>query len=367
MPLDGKDGKSQFELLQLDEFGRPIPSLDKFPSAIDGKGLKEIGDHIHSKGLKFGLHIMRGITRDAVRKNLPVFGTILHAQDIANKYDTCSWYGDSYGVNMTKPGAQEFYNSLFLQYAEWGVDFIKADDMASPYHPDEIEAVHKAIKNSGRPMVLSLSPGPAFVGAAKHLQDYANMWRISNDFWDDWKALRQMFEFCHNWTASIKPGHWPDADMLPLGKIGTGMKKPRYTNFTPNEQYCMMSLWCIFRSPLMLGGNLPENDSLTIRLITNDEVIAVNQASENNREVKLTNDYCIYTADVPNSKDKYMALFNFDDNLVKPITVTWKELGISGKFLVRDLWDKKDVGEFETEFSASINPHAGSLYRIRVQ
>lgn len=365
MPAQGSNGKTQFELLQLDEYGRPIPALDKFPSAKGGQGLKPLGDYIHSKGLKFGLHIMRGITKDAVHRNLPVFGTQLHAQDIANLKDTCNWYGDSYGVNMIKPGAQEFYNSLFKQYAEWGVDFIKADDMTSPHHPDEIEAVQKAIQNSGRPMVLSLSPGPAFVGAAKNLQDNANMWRISNDFWDDWKALRHQFTLAHNWVSSIKPGHWPDADMLPLGKVGTNMGKPRMTNFTPDEQYCMMSFWCIFRSPLMLGGNLPENDELTMKLITNEEVIAVNQTSENTREIILNQEICIYTSDVSSSKDKYVALFNFDDKAAKPVTVSWKDLGISGKHTVRDLWEKTDIGEFDNEFSASINPHGGKLFRIK--
>lgn len=367
MPIEGANGKTQFELLQLDEYGRPIPSLDKFPSAKDGKGLKPLADYIHSKGLKFGLHIMRGITKDAVHRNLPVFGTNLRAQDIANLKDTCNWYGESYGVNMIKPGAQEFYNSLFKMYAKWEVDFIKADDTTSPYHPDEIAAVRKAIDQCGRPMVLSLSPGPAFIGAAKHLEDNANMWRIANDFWDNWKSLRHMFDLCHNWTGSIKPGHWPDADMLPLGKVGTGMKKPRFTNFTPDEQYTMMSLWCIFRSPLMLGGNLPENDELTVKLITNDEVIAVNQSSENTREIILNKEICIYTSDVPGSKDKYVALFNFDDKVAKPVTVSWKDLGISGKMIVRSLWEKADIGTFENDFTATINPHGGKLYRIKNQ
>ena len=153
----------------IDEFGRLIPSVKLHPSSEDGKGLKPLGDYIHSKGLKFGLHIMRGIPRQAIAGNTQIKNSNAKAAEIANLADTCVWYGGLAGINLTKDGGQEYYNSLFELYAEWGVDYIKVDDIVYPYHADEIEAVHKAIVNCGRPIVLSLSPGPAFIGNPKHL------------------------------------------------------------------------------------------------------------------------------------------------------------------------------------------------------
>lgn len=126
-----------------------------------------------------------------------------------------------YGVDPAKPGAQEYYNSLFQLYAEWEVDYVKVDDIAAPtYHGGEIELIRKAITNCSREMVLSLSPGPTSVAMGDHVAKYANMWRMTNDFWDRWEDLQAMFGYAHAWSRYIGPGHWPDADMLPLGRIG---------------------------------------------------------------------------------------------------------------------------------------------------
>jgi hypothetical protein len=254
--------------------------------------------------------MMRGIPRQAVKLNTPIKGTTARAADIADTKSTCGWNPDMYGVDMTKPGAQEYYNSLMELVALWGVDFIKVDDLSRPYHQPEVEAIRKAIEKTGRKIVFSTSPGETPLTAGPSINQNANMWRISDDFWDNWKALLEQFKRLDDWTPYRITGSWPDADMLPLGMLQLGRK----TNFTTDEQYSLMSLWSIARSPLMHGGDMTKIDSLTLSLLTNDEVLAVNQHSENNRQLFRTEDGLIaWVADVPGSKDKYLALFNTRD------------------------------------------------------
>jgi hypothetical protein len=218
-PEAGAHGYRPNAELVMDEFGRLTPALNRFPSAANGQGFKPLADYVHGLGLKFGIHIMRGIPRQAVTKNLPVLGTNLRAGDVANPKSICTWLTDMYGVDMTKPGGQAYYDSIIKLYAQWGVDYIKADDMSSPYQGDEIAALSQAIKKCERPIVLSLSPGPAPLEQAEDLKKHAQLWRISGDFWDNWKSLKEQFSLCRAWAPHTVPGHWPDADMLPLGRI----------------------------------------------------------------------------------------------------------------------------------------------------
>ncbi len=295
--------------LTMDEFGRLLPAPNKFPSSADGAGFKPLADYVHSKGLKFGIHLMRGIPRQAVQQNTPVKGTNYHAQDIANTRSICAWNPDMYGVDMRKPGAQDYYNSVFELYASWGIDFIKVDDISRPYDAVqqlEIEAMRKAIDKTGRPIVFSLSPGDTPVEKGAHVNQYANMWRVSDDFWDRWSPLYGMFGRLNKWTPYRIEGAYPDADMLPFGIID--FRRP--TNFTHDEQITCMTLWCIARSPLMLGADMTKLDDWTIKLLTNKEVLGVNQASTNNRQLSNDADRIVWVADVPGSKDKYVALFN---------------------------------------------------------
>jgi hypothetical protein len=295
--------------LEMDEYSRLIPGLKKFPSSADGKGFKPLSDYVHDKGLEFGIHIMRGIPKQAVRDNTAIFGTDVRAADIANTRSTCSWNPDMYGVDMSKPGAQAYYDSLFQLYASWGVDFVKVDDIARPYdevQKAEIEAIRKAIDKCGRPMVLSLSPGDTPIERGEHVMNHANMWRISDDFWDRWSPLYGMFGRLERWTKYRAEGAWPDADMLPFGIV----EFDRATRFTQEEQVTCMSLWCIARSPLILGADMTRMDDFTVKLLTNPEVLAVNQASANNRQVSNEGDLIVWAADVPGSRDKYVALFN---------------------------------------------------------
>lgn len=297
----------------IDEHGRYIPAVNRFPSAAGGVGFKALADYVHAKGLKFGIHIMRGLPKQAAEKKCPVLGAEGVTCDmIASNDSACTWLRDNYKVDYKKRGAQEYYNSIFDLYASWGVDYVKVDDISRPYHRAEIEMIHNAIMQTGRPIVLSLSPGETPVERIDHLRANANLWRTVDDFWDNWSQLNYQFGICAKWAPYIKEGHWPDADMLPLGKISIRGERgqERWTNFTQHEQRTLMNLWTIFKSPLMFGGDLPQNDAFTNSLLTNERVLAMHRSSTNNRQVSRDGNRIVWTADDPDSGDKYVAVFN---------------------------------------------------------
>jgi alpha-galactosidase len=352
--------------LAMDEYGRLIPARNRFPSSTDGKGFKPLADYVHAQGLKFGIHIMRGIPRRAVNANLPVADANVHAADIADKTSVCRWNTDMYGVDTSKPEAQVYYDSIVRLYATWGVDYIKADDMAFPFHDKEIAALHKAIEKSDRPMVLSLSPGPADLTKADFYAENANLWRISDDFWDRWDALRKSFSLLDKWSPHTRPGSWPDPDMLPLGRIGVRAERgeDRKTRFTQAEQQTLMTLWAITRSPLMFGGDLPSNDAATFSLISNDEVIAVDQHATDSRQLFSRGNSITWVSSPADLHGKYFAVFNIADEEEADIHVDWNELGLPDHCSVRDLWTKKDLGSSEGGYTFHIRPHASGLYKV---
>jgi alpha-galactosidase len=356
--------------LDMDEWGRLMPATNKFPSAANGRGFKPLADYVHSLGLKFGVHLMRGVPRQAVKARTPIKDTSYTAADIADTNNTCRWNGDMYGVDMTKPGAQEYYNSVFGQFAAWGVDFVKVDDLSRPYHQLEIQAIRKAIDRAGRPIVFSTSPGATPLSAGGNVSTEANMWRISDDFWDDWNLLFEQFARVRAWTPYRGPGHWPDADMLPIGLLQMGKNK---THFTRDEQITLISLWSIARSPLMIGADLTQLDGFPLSLLTNDEVIAVNQNSFDNHEIFNHDGFYGWIAGLPDSPDKYLALFNTrsapDGGTQRPhtlpmVSVKLSELGFVETGNIRNLWTHQDLGPFTNEFAPAINYHGAALYRV---
>ncbi|MHB8637996.1 MAG: alpha-galactosidase [Fimbriimonadaceae bacterium] len=267
--------------LAMDAFGRLQPDPARFPSSATRTGFKSLADYCHNKGLKFGIHLMRGIPRQAVALKTPVLGTGWTAEDAANRASKCPWLNHMYGLDMSKPAGQAYLNSLFKLYAEWGVDFVKVDDLSQPYSKAEVEGYRAAIQHCGRPIVLSLSPGPTPIADGRNVSLFANMWRLVGDLWDDWPELNRAMDVVAEWSAFRKPGHWPDIDMLPLGKLreyGPNTGPPNtQSRFTPDEARTLMTLMCINQNPLMFGGNLPETDAATLRLITNPAAIAVDQ------------------------------------------------------------------------------------------
>src|SRR6218665_316727 len=354
---------------EIDEYGRFQPAENRFPSAAGGKGFKPLADYLHKKGLKFGIHIMRGIPVEAVKRNLPVKGTSVTARDIYSEKDQCKWLRDMYTIVPGKTGSQEYYNSIFELYASWGLYFVKVDDLSSPiYFTEEVEMIRKAIERTGRKIVLSTSPGETPIDHAAHVQANANMWRTVGDFWDNWKQLEEHFEVFERWNKWRAPGAWPDGDMLPLGHIGIRAERgnPRMTNFTKDEQYTLISLWCIFRPPLMFGGHLPDNDAFTLSLLTNKGMLEVLNKSTNNRPVFNDKDKAAWMADQAGTKAKYVALFN-KNNEAEVVSINLEESGVRGKYTVTDLWSGKTSSGSESIFAPTINGHGAGLYKIVVQ
>jgi len=359
-----------FSQFCLDSWSRQIPAPDRFPSAADGKGFKPLADYIHSLGLKFGIHIMRGIPRYAAHNHLAIKthdGSHITADKIANPYSVSRWNPDMYGVDYTKKGAQDYYDSIFELYASWGVDYVKVDDICNtnmypqnPYSAEkEIEMIAGAIESGGRSMVLSLSPGPAVIEKAWHLEKYASMWRITDDFWDEWRLLKAMFERCEVWQKHTGHGNWPDCDMLPVGKLGYGFGHGAWdTRFTKDEQYTMLTLWCIFRAPLMIGADLPQLDEFTTSLLTNPEVLALEKRRSQAYLALKTDTVQIWLAPADDG-GTYAAVFNLGDS---PVTIEGRELNISGR--ARDLWQHKDLGVAD-ELNMLIAPHAPLLLFIK--
>ena len=369
----GNDERSKF---QMDNYGRYVPVPSRFPSAGKTFTFRPLADYLHGLGLKFGIHIIRGIPREAVAKNLPIANSSFHATDAADPSDVCPWNAYNFGLKPDHPAAQAYYDSLALQYADWRVDFIKIDCISDhPYKGAEIRMFSAAIARSGRPMVLSLSPGPTNISKRDEVKQYAQMWRISDDVWDVWyssegfpQGVKNLFTRTADWAGVARPGHWPDADMLPLGSLrpAAGWGEPRSTRLTQDEQRTMLTLWSIFRSPLIMGGNLTQIDDWTTSLLTNKEVIEVDQHSYDNRPVITKEDHVIWSAKAANSKDTYIAVFNISDKS-QSIHYSWDALGLSAKnYLVRELWEGKTLASANS-LDVTLRPHASVLHRISGQ
>lgn len=349
--------------LRMDANGRLLPDTTRFPSAAGSNGFKPLADYIHAQGLKFGIHLMRGIPRQAVADNVPILGTTYRANQINNN-TTASWLNLNWGLNMSHPGAQAYLDSLFQLLASWGIDYVKVDDIAAPtYRQSEVEGYRLAIQRSGRPIVLSLSPGPTPLASGSHVQSNAHMWRIVNDLWDNWTDLDALFDKLRDWTPYRSAGAWPDPDMIPIGRLSKQgpVGSPRYSNLTADEQRTLMTLWVINRAPLMWGGNLTENRAAELALMTNAAVLAVDQNSANNRQL-VGGTRQVWAADVPGTNHRYIAMFN-RDAAAGNVSVNLANLGI-GSATVTDLWSGANLGTVSGTFTRSLPGHGAGLYRL---
>lgn len=349
--------------LRMDGNGRLLPDITRFPSAAGNNGFRPLADYVHAQGLKFGVHLMRGIPRQAVADDVPILGTDRRASQIHN-HTTATWLNLMWGLNMADPGAQAYLDSVFALLASWGVDFVKVDDIAAPaYRQAEVAGYRLAIARSGRPMVLSLSPGPTPLASGPHVRANAHMWRIVNDLWDNWPDLDALFEQMAAWSPYRRRGAYPDPDMIPIGRLARygPVGAPRYSGLTPDEQRTLMTLWAINRAPLMWGGNLVENRASELALMTNAAVLAVDQHSTNNRQL-VGGARPVWAADVPGSPDRYVALFN-RDGTAGTVSVDLAALGI-GSARVTDLWSGASLGTVTGTLTRSIPAHGAGLYRV---
>ena len=367
----------------FDANGRLIPALNRFPSAANGAGLKPLADWVHGQGLKFGIHLVRGIPREDVRRNTPIAGSQFKAADAGDTSDACPWNQDNWGVKDNAAG-QAWYDSMMTLYASWGVDYLKVDCISDrPYKASEIRQVAAAIRKTGRPIVLSLSPGPTALSHAEEVAKYAQLWRISDDHWDVWSHVPepgkgefpmgtlQAFDRLAAWQPYVKPGSWPDEDMLPIGSLTPhpGWGEPRESRFTQDEARTEFTLWAITRSPLILGANLTKLDAFTRGLITNKEVTRINQRAWHSEELKKLppgfENVRVWEADEEafTNPPVYLALFNLDD---KPVTLhaALQEFEmVPRNGILRNLWDHSQSAH-SGMLDVTLPPHGSALYLV---
>ncbi len=357
-----------FTELCMDEYSRLIPAVNRFPSSADGKGFAPLAEYVHSLGLKFGIHIMRGIPRQAVHQNTPIKGSTQTARQIAKTDSICHWNTDMYGVDPDADGAKAYYDSLFELYASWGVDFIKCDDIARelPHEEAELVLLSQSLQNCGRDMILSLSPGPALLEKAELYKQTSNMWRITDDFWDSWPQLYEMFDRAREWCIHAGNGCWPDADMLPIGPIKQDYDPSLHTEFTEDEQITMMSLWSIFRSPLIIGGEMTKFDNFTMGLITNEEILKMHRNARHShpvwqREINGT-EHILWTA-VSSEGGQYAAIFNTGEQ-DSSIRISLEDLEIYHPVQSTELWSGQSSEIAET-INVSLKKHGAAVFYLK--
>jgi hypothetical protein len=366
-----------------DANGNLIPAVGRFPSSANGAGFRPLADWVHAQGLKFGIHILRGIPKQVVKENMPIAGTSFHAQDAADVQATCPWAEDNYGVSDT-PAGQAYYDGMLKLYAGWGLDFIKVDCISDhPYRPTEIRQIAEAIRKTGRPIVLSLSPGPTQVEHATEVARYAQMWRVTDDHWDVWASKRredgsefpfglsQEFDRIAQWQAYAKPGNWPDPDMLPEGALTPhpGWGDPRRSRYTQEEQRTEFTLWAVSRSPLIMGGNLTKLDDFTRSLMTNKGLLAVNQKATDSHELTnrppglLAVRVWLTSMESSTNSPTICALFNADE---VPATVhfTWADMGLRDRKQSIDLITGDKAAAWKP-VTLTIPAHGSKAYRVQ--
>jgi len=367
--------------------GLLIPVPARFPSAANGAGFRFLADWLHKQGLRFGIHIVRGIPRQVVAANLPIAGTHFFAADAADTTSPCPWDEGNWGVK-DNPAGQAYYDSMLRLYAYWGVDFLKVDCISDhPYRPTEIRQIAEAIHKAGRPMVLSLSPGPTDFSHAAEVAQYAQMWRISNDHWDGWTfpeassdefpfGLRGAFDRLAEWYPYACPGNWPDPDMLPEGWLGPhpGWGEARRSRLTKDEQRTEFTLWAVARSPLIFGGNLTQLDDFTRSLLTNQMVLFVNQNADYSRPVDLSalgpgfENIRIWRVTVGEAGARgyaeFFAFFNLGSGPAV-VNANWKDLGLNDqKYTAQNAWDNSTTTESKN-ISFTLPAHGSTLFQVR--
>lgn len=354
---DERPFASQFA---MDEFGRPLPAENRFPSAAGGAGFRPLADALHAMGLKFGLHVMRGIPRIAVERGLTIKSAPYRAATVADRENVCTWSTDYYGLIHPHPGSQAYYDSLIDLFDEWQVDFVKADSMMTPsYYALEIESLSRAMRHAARPMVLSLSaPTDLSLDLGQHMADHSQMWRISPDVWDRWDDVDPQFDRLAAWAPLARPGAWPDADMLPMGRVGirAAIGQARHSALTRREQRTMMTLWSIARSPLMIGGDLPASEDWVIEMLSNVDVLDLLTSSEGARQVYRDGDIVAWTATRAGSDQRYVAIFNRGWRLAT-VKLPWQQLGMTAPAHLRNLWSGDEMQADRTVIEAELEAH----------
>lgn len=354
--------------IHVNEYGLLQPSKTHFPN-----GFSPLIKRCHELGIKFGLHLYRGIPKYVVDADLPVKGTEYTARDIVNLTDTCTWSSLCYGIDVTKPGGQQYYDALIEQMAEWGVDFIKYDDIVP--HPDEVDAVVTAIKKCNRPILLSLSPGGDVPAEGLEFFRKANMLRVTGDVWDNQKDIDKCFDAWKHWQGMARPGFWLDMDMVPFGNLqvicpepenasglgkkdiqrkiregefgyiypycGTGWK--RKCLLTKDQMRTFITMRAMSASPIMVGGDLPTMDDFSLSLLTNKDILECNQSGVMGSFVCNADSVEVWKTVLPDNNNGWIGIFNRSGN---PASVSFSledlQLNSSENYKFYDVFACKD-------------------------
>lgn len=368
--------------VRINQFGHVLPSEVYFPN-----GLKSLIDRCHELGLKFGIHMMRGIPRKAYDQDLPIKGTKYTARDIAvtDPKLNCTWCTYNYGVDMTKPGAQEWYDGLVQHLADMGVDMIKYDDIV-PY-PAEVEAVAKAIKKTGRPILFSLSPGDSVDPNAIESFQMANMLRVTKDVWDHAHYIEDCFDAWKKWTGKETDNFWIDMDMIPFGQLlmmspktelrsdedenavalaGNGYR--RWSQYSRDQMFTFITMRALSASPLMVGGDLPTMDGFSLKLLTDPDMLACNQNGIMGELFSEHSGIEVWrTPDRADPQQGWVGVFNRSD-VSQQFDLTRSALGLpaQGDISVFNIWRGRKVYDFQSNESHTLEIAPDGVIFLRI-
>lgn len=348
----------------FDSFGRAAPNLSKFPDGISG-----VASYVHSKGLKLGIYLLPGMNQTVWQANDQIFGTSFHVQDISDTSTQGNTLGNAYRIDYSKPGAVQYIQSYANLVASWGVDYIKFDfvgpgggKVAADNRAD-MQQWMTALQATGRPIWIELSNSLSFNNASTW-KTVANGWRITGDIecysrcsnLTDWSQVSGRFTAVPKWVPFAGPGGWNDLDSL---EIGNGSKD----GLSLDERQTTFTLWAISAAPLILGTDLTALDNTDLGLLTNTEVLGVDQAGNPASPISQSTSQQVWRA--KNADGSYtVALFNLGSSTAT-VTVNWSDLGLSGSHSIHDLWSHQDLGSFSGKFSASLKTHASRLLTIK--
>jgi alpha-galactosidase len=377
VPVNGQYGGGQggdWNKGHIDQNGRFLPDESRFPSSKGGKGFKPLGDSVHNLGLKFGIHLMRGVPKMAVRSNYPVLNSTYTCTDAADQTSTCPWLDWMYGAKNNAAG-QAYLTSMVQLCNDWGCDYLKIDDLsAATYHGPEVEMYAKAIASVSREIVFSTSPGATPINQASHVSQYCNMWRLVNDLWDTWGQLTDAYNVDENWrktTVQWGPGKWPDIDMLPFGHLALigPVGQPRYSlsTYTKGEHRLMFLLWCVNNGPLMWGGHLPDNSNNPFydSLMMNSDALYINQHGIKARVLKAQSTGTpIWTSTHPTDTTTKFLLLGNTSTSSQTISVSLNTIGFPATQAVpvKNVWTGATLSNFTGTFAQTIPSHDAGLY-----
>jgi hypothetical protein len=351
-----------------DQYGRETWDTAKFPG-----GIPALAAYIHGKGLKIGIYLHPGMDlgpNSPYELNTPILGTPYHARDITDATQFGNTGQSAYRIDFTKPGAKEYIQSYADLMASWGIDYIKFDFVGpgggTVAADDRVEMQQwltalQSTPAGSNPIWIELSNSLSFTYASEW-RTYSNGWRINGDIESgvsgaltSWTNVNKRFTDAPKWAPFAGPGGWNDFDAVPLGDGSLD-------GLTTDERQTTMTLWSVGCSPLILGGNLGALDSFDKGLITNAEVIAVNQAGRVATPVSQASSQQVWR--VQNADGSYtMALFNLGSSAAT-VTASWSDLGFTGQASVRDLWSHTELGTFTSSFGASLISHGSRLVKV---